>query len=166
MEENKKTNDFFGACLRELNEGVKIFDDDFVNKIMEKVPFNKDSNAYFKKETWENGNLVDKVEKRWEDGKVVFPEEPKNNKLFQGECSCSKDKKCDECHNFSTTSALKELEDKYVAKLQVVNTEVDKLKASVNHMTEENKRLAKENSVLKKKISDMKSDLGLLFNNI
>ena len=79
MEENKKTNDFFNICLRALNEGIKIFDDDFVNKVMEKVTVNKDDNTYYKKETWKNGNLIDKVEKRWKDGKLVFPEETKTN---------------------------------------------------------------------------------------
>lgn len=155
MEENKKTNDFFNTCLRALNEGIKIFDDDFVNKVMEKVTVNKDDNTYYKKETWKNGNLIDKVEKRWKDGKLVFPEETKTNESSdEGRCSCDKETKCKECHVSST--ALKDIEDKYIAKLEIINSEVDKLTAKINNVTKENEHLVQENNELRKKLSDLK----------
>lgn len=143
MELNKLTDNFFDACFQAINEGTKIFDDDFVNKIAEKLSVDNDGDGYYLKETWKNGKLTDRTEKEWRDGKVIYSERD-NGDVCEATASTIEDKtscNCDKCN-------VSKIEKEYQTKLEAINSALDKLKTSVSRMREENDRLVRENDRL------------------
>lgn len=143
-------NNFFDDVLSIIGDGTKIFNESFIEKMQDKI-----KNAYYKAEEWRNGELVNSEEKEWEDGKLIKDmgesKMPENKK-----CECDKTCHCGKNVNIAA------IEEEYLAKLQKVDKEVDKLREIISSLTKENTTLKEENSELRVIISEYENKFNKL----
>lgn len=140
-----------------FNEMRKIIEGEY-NKINKTDMDNKNkSYCSYKEETYKDGKLTNKIEKIWENGKLV-KDENNTPKLFKKEettCSCDKTQNKEECCcNKDKNNEYAKIEQFFTNKLQLIEKEVDALSEQLKQSHDLNDKLLNENQILKKRLAE------------
>lgn len=144
-----------GKIFEEIDSMMKqLFNETNTNVKMEKTDNNKTYCSY-KAETYNNGQLTNKIVKVWENGKLVKNEgETHALPNVKKECKCdceekpqvTKVKQC--CCDKNEEKVYHEVEQYFLNKLQLIEKEVDGLSEQLKQSQDLNDKLIDENKRL------------------
>lgn len=118
----------------------------------------------YKSETYENGKLKNKIEKVWENGKLIKDEGETHQLECKTDCKCNRQshtmpEKTNKCCWNAEDNAVKAIEDNFVKKLQLIEKEVDGLRVKLDESLSLNDRLIAENKALVEKYDEQQAKL-------
>lgn len=116
-----------------------------------------------KEETYKNGQLQNRIERVWENGKLIKDEGETHQLEPQCKCTdncCStKNNKCERNMPFITDKEYAEMENRFIKKLQIIEKEVDRLRAKLDESKEIEAELIDENKTLREELMHEKAKL-------
>lgn len=122
---------------------------------------NTSSYRKFKQETYKNGQLENRIERIWENGKLIKDEGESHKLECDAKCECKNNQNCD-CHITSDNKEYAKIEENFINKLRIIEKEVDGLRVSLEEAKNENDRLRETNEFLKEELLNEKAKLTSL----